>query len=81
MAKKKYEVVIEKVYVSRQFIEVDVEDEIKDNPKRYSTWYEGAIVADIAEKRGLFDESEDFNHLHTYVVNVNDENGEPIYED
>ena len=81
MAKKKYEVVIEKVYVSRQFIEVDVEDEIKDNPKRYSTWYEGAIVADIAEKRGLFDESEDFVHENTCVRTVNGEDGWPIYED
>lgn len=81
MAKKKYEVVIEKVYVSRQFIEVDVEDEIKDNPKRYSTWYEGAIVADIAEKRGLFDESEDFNHENTYVRTISGEDGWPIYDD
>lgn len=81
MAKKKYEVVIEKVYVSRQTIEVDVEDEIKDNPKRYSTWYEGAIVADIAEQRGLFDESEDFVHENTHVITVNGEDGWPIFED
>lgn len=81
MAKKKYEVVIEKVYVSRQIIEVDVEAENKEGIKMDMKWKEGLIVANVAEERGLFDESEDFNHLHTYVVNVNDENGEPIYED
>jgi hypothetical protein len=81
MAKKKYEVVIEKVYVSRQFIEVDVEDEIKDNPKRYSGWTEGMIVAEVAEQRGLFDESEDFNHENTYVRTISGEDGWPIYDD
>lgn len=81
MAKKKYEVVIEKVYVSRQTIEVDVEDEIKDNSERFSGWTEGMIVAEVAERRGLFDESEDFVHENTCVRTVNGEDGWPIYDD